>query len=87
VLFGTLPGGINGTVADTKIILSTALKCLCSAIILVHNHPSGSLKPSSNDIKLTKQLVKAASTVEISVLDHLIITFENYFSFADEGLI
>ncbi len=80
-------GGISGTVADPKIIFKVALESLCSAIILVHNHPSGNLKPSAADINLTKKLKDAGNLLEIPVLDHLIFTDNGYMSFADEGML
>ena len=80
-------GGVAGTVADPKLIFKTALDHLASSIILVHNHPSGNIKPSEADKRLTKQLVQAGKFLEISVLDHLIFTDSNYFSFADEQLL
>lgn len=80
-------GGISGTVVDAKIIFSQALLHLASAIILAHNHPSGSLKPSKADIEITKKLVKGGELLDITVLDHLIITKNSYLSFADEGYI
>jgi DNA repair protein RadC len=80
-------GGISGTVADPKIIFKTALESSCSAIILVHNHPSGNLKPSAADIHLTKKLKEAGSLLEIPVLDHLIFSDNGYYSFADEGIL
>jgi len=80
-------GGISGTVADPKIIFQVALKANSSSIILCHNHPSSQLKPSDNDIKLTRKLKSAGEFLELNVLDHLIITTDSYFSFADEGLI
>jgi len=79
-------GGMTGTVADPKLIFSTALKACASSIILSHNHPSGNLKPSESDIALTHKLRQAGSFLDIAVLDHLIITSEGYCSFADEGL-
>lgn len=79
-------GGIDGTVADTKIIFKHAIEQLASAIILCHNHPSGNLKPSNADIKLTKKLKETGLMMDIPVLDHLIIGEKNYYSFADEGL-
>lgn len=79
-------GGVSGTVADPKIIFKSALEELASGIILIHNHPSSNLKPSEQDIRLTKQLIEAGKTLQIPVLDHLIFTNESYFSFADEGL-
>jgi DNA repair protein RadC len=79
-------GGIAGTVADPKIIFVAALKAGASGIILAHNHPSGNLKPSQADIDLTRKLKDGGRLLEIQVLDHLILTTEAYYSFADEGL-
>jgi DNA repair protein RadC len=78
-------GGIAGTVTDIRMILKSALEKLASSIILCHNHPSGNIKPSENDIQVTKKLKEAASLMDISVLDHIIVTDSAYFSFADEG--
>ncbi|MFA7273416.1 MAG: JAB domain-containing protein [Crocinitomicaceae bacterium] len=80
-------GGVSGTIADAKIIFSVALKCNASAIILAHNHPSGNLKPSEQDKRLTKNLFEAGKMLEMAVVDHLIITSNGYFSFAEDGLI
>ncbi len=80
-------GGIAGTVADPKKIFKTALECNASSIILCHNHPSGNIKPSEADIKLTKKLKDAGLLMDISVLDHVIIGDNAYFSFADENLL
>ncbi|GAA4905308.1 RadC family protein [Mucilaginibacter defluvii] len=80
-------GGISGTVADPKIIFYMALQQQASAIILIHNHPSGNLKPSQLDIELTKKVANAGKMLDINVLDHLIITDKGFFSFADEGLL
>ncbi|MCC8408681.1 DNA repair protein RadC [Mucilaginibacter sp. UR6-1] len=80
-------GGISGTVADPKIIFYMALQQQASAIVLIHNHPSGNLKPSQMDIDLTKKVVNAGRMLDINVLDHLIITDKGYFSFADEDLL
>ncbi len=80
-------GGVSGTVADPKLIFKSALEELASSIILIHNHPSGNLKPSDQDIKLTKKMVEAGRTLEIPVIDHVIFTNEAYFSFADEGIL
>jgi len=79
-------GGVSGTVADPKIIFKNALDELASSIILTHNHPSGNIKPSQADINLTKKLLEAGKMLEIPVLDHLIFTNDNYFSFADENM-
>lgn len=80
-------GGISGTVADGKVIFHRALEMKSSGIILAHNHPSGQIKPSEKDIKLTKSLVSFGKYIDLVILDHLIITDENYYSFADNGLI
>lgn len=80
-------GGVAGTVADPKLILGAALKIAACSMILVHNHPSGNLKPSGADEALTQKIKCAAGYFDIKVLDHLIITSEGYFSFADEGLL
>lgn len=80
-------GGIAGTVVDIKVVFQTALKSNASSIIVCHNHPSGNLKPSEADIKLTKTLKEAGKVMDIALIDHLIITDEGYYSFADEGMI
>jgi DNA repair protein RadC len=79
-------GGLTGTVVDVKLVFSVALKCHACGIILAHNHPSGNTKPSAQDLDLTKKLVAGGKLLEVSVLDHLILTTEEYFSFADEGM-
>lgn len=80
-------GGVSGTVADPKIIYKFALEELASGIIVVHNHPSGNLTASQSDISLTRKLKDAGKVMEVQLLDHLIIGGQNYFSFADEGLL
>jgi DNA repair protein RadC len=80
-------GGVHGTVADPKIIYKTALESLASGIIVAHNHPSGNLTPSQQDVELTKKLKEAGKLLEIQLLDHVIVAGKNYYSFADEGLI
>ena len=80
-------GGITGTVVDIRIAFKTALQLGAVAVILVHNHPSGTLKPSQPDIQLTKKLKTAGEHLDIKVLDHLIVTEKAYFSFADEQLL
>jgi len=80
-------GGVSSTVVDSKVIFSFALESLASGIILAHNHPSGNLKPSNSDIRLTKKIVDAGKIMEVPVLDHIIVGDNDYFSFADEGLI
>ncbi|MFM2206173.1 MAG: repair protein RadC [Bacteroidota bacterium] len=78
-------GGISGTVADPRIIFQTALQHKSTGIILCHNHPSGNLKPSEADLRLTKNLTAAGKVLEITVLDHIIISTSGYYSFADDG--
>jgi len=80
-------GGVAGTVADPKIIFKTALEELASGIILAHNHPSGNLAASPQDLELTRKLKESGKLLEIHVLDHLIITRNKFLSFADEGLL
>ena len=80
-------GGVSGTVADPKIIYKVALEHLASSIVLVHNHPSGNLKPSQADIALTQKLKSAGAFLDLPVLDHIIFTDNGYFSFADEGIL
>jgi DNA repair protein RadC len=79
-------GGISGTVVDVRLILKPAIEHLASGIIICHNHPSGQLNPSEQDIQLTKKIKESAKVMDISLLDHLIIGDMSYFSFADEGL-
>ena len=80
-------GGVAGTVADPKLVFVAALKGCASAIILCHNHPSGNTKPSAADLQLTKKMKQAGEVLDITVLDHIILTSENYYSLADEGLL
>lgn len=80
-------GGITGTVADPRIILQKALEHKATGIILSHNHPSGNLKPSKQDEVLTEKIKQAAAYFDIKVLDHIIVSDEGYFSFADDGLL
>ena len=79
-------GGVSGTVVDPKIIFKIAVEHLASSIILCHNHPSGNMKPSAEDISITKKIKEAGTLLEIPILDHLIISDSGYFSFADEGM-
>ena len=80
-------GGINSTVIDLRLVLSVALKCLASSIILVHNHPSGNINPSEQDREFTKKIKSACKFLEIQLFEHIIITRYDYFSFADNGYI
>ena len=79
-------GGITGTVADTRIIFKIALEQNAVGLILTHNHPSGNLKPSDADIQITKKLKIAANQLEFTILDHIIITENDYYSFNDNGI-
>lgn len=80
-------GGFSGTIADPKVIFKRALEDMANGIILVHNHPSGNKKPSSADLRLTKKIVEAGKLLEIPVLDHIIFTDEDFYSFSDEGVL
>ena len=80
-------GGVTGTVADPKLVFIAALKSNSCNIILSHNHPSGNLKPSKADEDLTNKIKQAGILLDIKVLDHIIVTSEGYYSFADEGLL
>ena len=80
-------GGLNSTVADPRIIYYTAVQHQASSIVLVHNHPSGNLKPSRDDIFLTRKMVEAGKLLDIKVVDHVIITDKGYFSFGDEAML
>ncbi len=80
-------GGVSGTVVDAKMVFRKALETLACSLILSHNHPSGNLTASQADLDLTKKLKKAGKTLDIEVLDHLIIADSGYLSFADEGML
>lgn len=80
-------GGLTGTVADPRLILIGALKTASCSIILCHNHPSGSLRPSRADEQITEKIKGACQLIDVSLLDHLIISKDGYFSFGDEGLL
>lgn len=80
-------GGTAGTVTDLKVILKKAVEKLASGIICVHNHPSGNIYPSDADKKITKRIAEAASLLDVTLLDHVIIAGDKYFSFGDDGLI
>ena len=80
-------GGIAGTVADSRLIFGAAIKALATGIIISHNHPSGNLTPSQADIDLTRKIKEGGKLLEIQLLDHIIVTSEGYYSFADEGII
>ena len=80
-------GGITGTVADPRNILQAAILSNATGIILCHNHPSGNLEPSSFDEAITSKIKEAAAYLDIRIMDHIILTSESFYSFADEGLI
>ncbi len=80
-------GGMTSTVADPRIIFKKAFEVEATSIVLCHNHPSGSLKPSRQDEELTQKIKEAAKYLDIQVIDHIIVSEEGYFSFADEGLL
>lgn len=79
--------GISSTLVDVRIIMQAALLCNASGIVVSHNHPSGNLNPSSADIKMTTKIKDAAKTLDISLLDHVILTSDSHYSFADDGMI
>jgi DNA repair protein RadC len=79
--------GISSTLVDVRIIMQAALLCNAAGMIVSHNHPSGNLKPSSADIKMTAEIKEAAKILKLSLLDHVILTSESHFSFADDGII
>ncbi|GMQ31635.1 JAB domain-containing protein [Algoriphagus confluentis] len=78
-------GGTSGTVVDAKMVFATALKANASSMIVAHNHPSGNLGPSEQDRRLTQRLTEIGRALDLPVLDHVIVTLEGYYSFADEG--
>jgi DNA repair protein RadC len=80
-------GGITGTVVDVRLIAKHALECLATSVILIHNHPSGNSKPSSADKLITEKIKHGLALLDIRVLDHIILTENTYFSFADECLL
>jgi len=80
-------GGITGSVVDNRIILAVALKCNATGIVLIHNHPSGNIVPSEQDKVITKKLKNACELLDLTLLDHLIITKESYYSFSDSGIL
>ncbi|MFK7757605.1 MAG: DNA repair protein RadC [Flavobacteriales bacterium] len=80
-------GGMSSTLADPKVIFEAGLAAKASSIVLIHNHPSGNLKPSQSDMRLTKKLKAGGEVLDLPVIDHLIIAETGYFSFADEGIL
>lgn len=79
-------GGVSGTLVDAKLIFKKALEVLASQIVLAHNHPSGNLRPSEQDVRLTKKMKAAGQTLDIPVLDHIIFTDQGYFSFSEQSM-
>lgn len=79
-------GGLSGTVTDVRVIFQVAIKSNTSGLILAHNHPSGNLQPSEADLKITKKIKEAGGFLDISVLDHLILSVDGYMSMADDNL-
>ncbi len=86
-IFEVSSGGCTGTVADPKLIFCSAIKANATGIIMAHNHPSGSLQPSQSDIDLTRRMKEGGKLLEVQVLDHIVLSKEGYYSFADEGLV
>ena len=80
-------GTQDGVIVDIKLLVSVGLLCNCSSVIVAHNHPSGALTPSNNDLELTKKLEKALRLFDLNLIDHVILTKNSYLSFADEGKI
>jgi DNA repair protein RadC len=80
-------GGISQSIVDIRILYKTALDHYSTGVIIAHNHPSGSLKPSREDISITQKIKEAGNTLNIQLLDHIIVTQDSYFSFSDAGLL
>ena len=80
-------GGITGTVADPRLIIKKALDILATGIVICHNHPSGTLKPSTADEQITKKIKEGCSYFDIRLLDHIILTETGFYSFMDEGIL
>jgi DNA repair protein RadC len=80
-------GGISGTVTDVRMVMKNAIESLASGIIVCHNHPSGNLNPSESDSKITQKIKDAGNLMDIQLLDHIIISEKDYYSFADNGLL
>ncbi len=88
IVLGIYPlskGGVSGTMVDIKLLLASAIKANASSIIVAHNHPSGNIKPSENDKRLTRKIKEGAKLLDVTLLDHIIITKERYYSFSDDG--
>lgn len=78
-------GGVKASIVDIRILFSVALKSLATSVIVAHNHPSGALKPSNSDIIITNKIKKAGELLDIKLLDHIILTKDDFYSFAEEG--
>jgi DNA repair protein RadC len=78
-------GGMGGTIADPRVIFTTALNCMATNIIIAHNHPSGSLQTSNADDSITKKIKESGEILDIQLLDHIILTDEGYYSYMEEG--
>jgi DNA repair protein RadC len=78
-------GGIGGTIADPRVIFTTALNCTATSIIIAHNHPSGNLQTSNADDSITKKIKESGEILDIKLLDHIILTDEGYYSYMEEG--
>jgi DNA repair protein RadC len=86
-VFEVSSGSCTGTVADPKLIFVAALKANATGIIMAHNHPSGNLQPSQSDLDLTRRMKEGGKLLEVQVLDHIILSKDEYYSWADEGLL
>lgn len=84
-VFKISEGGCTGTIMDVRTLFQAAILANATGIILSHNHPSGQLQPSQNDLQITRKMTEAGKVMDICILDHLIVTSEGYYSFADEG--
>jgi DNA repair protein RadC len=80
-------GGLSGTVTDVRIVMKMSLDCLASGIIVCHNHPSGNLNPSESDTRITQKIKESGAIMDIQLLDHIIVSEKDYYSFADNGLL
>ena len=86
-IYALSTGGVSGTVVDPKLIFTAALKLNASSLIIAHNHPSGNQQPSETDKRITQKIKEGGALLDIQLLDHIIVTTEDYFSFANEGLL
>jgi DNA repair protein RadC len=80
-------GGLSGTVTDVRVVMKKSIEFLASGIIVCHNHPSGNINPSESDTKVTQKIKEAGSIMDIQLLDHVIISEKDFYSFADNGLL